>query len=195
MKLRKLFLLVAAAAVAVVAVAVVPSSAATGEWLDQGEPFNEHREMKLTGGEVIEVGGGVLLCESSLTIATEGGSTGEASYAVIPASCVGLAGNLEGCTVSEAVASGTPWAVAVNTTDLTVSGVKVNYTLAKGCAVGTIEVNVPALTLTPHEEPGSINLFGWKAEGPGKVDGAKAEINYSGSASFPEAELGTYGIG
>jgi len=195
MKFRKVFLSMAAAAVAVVAVAAVPSSAATGEWLDGGKPFKEHREMKLAGGEVIEVGGGVLLCESNLTITTEGGSEGEEGYEVKPGTCVGLAGNLEGCTVSEAKTTGTPWAVGVNTTDLTVSGVKVAYAFAEGCAVGTIEVSVPALTLTPHEEPGSINFFGWKAEGPGKVDGKAAELVYSGTASFPEAELGTYGIG
>jgi hypothetical protein len=191
MKVRKLFLLMAVA----VAVLAVPASASAAEFLHEGKPFKEHVEMKLTGGEVIETGGGVMLCESNLTITTEGGSSGVASYEVKPASCTGLAGNLEGCTVSEAKSTGTPWTVDVNAADLTATGFKVDYTFAKGCPVGTIEVSFPELTLVPFEEASSINLFEWSTEGPGKVDGKAAEIGYFGSASFPEEEFGTYGIG
>ncbi len=197
MKLRKLSLLTVAAAVAALA---VPASASAAEWLHEGKPFKEQVEMKLAGGEFIEIGEAgekdVMLCESSnLTISTEGGSTGQASYEVKPASCFGLAGRLEGCTATAVKTTGTPWALTVNAADVTAEGVGVNYTLSAGCAIKTIEVSFPKLTLTPREEPSSIDFFQWNTEGSGKVNGETAKIAYFSSQSFPEAEAGKYGIG
>jgi hypothetical protein len=197
MKLNRMSLLIVAAVAAVAALAV-PASASAAEWLHEGKPFKEHVEMKLAGGEVIEIGEkekDVMLCESNLTITTEGGSTGQAGYEVKPATCVGLAGRLKECTATEVKTTGTPWALTVNATDLTAKGIKVDYTLNAGCAIKTIEVSAPELTVVPHEEPGSIDLFEWNTAGTGKVNGEASAISYFGSSSFPEAELGTYGIG
>jgi hypothetical protein len=197
MKFRKL-ILAAAAAAAVAALAVVagPVSATSSVWLHEGKPLEKHVELPLAGGEIIEVGGGVLLCESTATLTTEGGSTGKiTNYNVNKASCTGLAGNLEGCEVTAAEATGLPWSVTVNTADLTAKGVKVDYTFNKGCAVGNIELNFPELTLTPYEEAKAFRLFEFSTEGTGKVDGKEATIGYFGSLQLPEAEFETYGIG
>lgn len=198
MKLKNVLILAttAAAAVALVAVVAGPASATSSVWLHEGKPLEKHVELPLTGGEVIEVGGAALLCEGSATMTTEGGSTAKiTSYSVDKATCMGLAGNLEGCQVTATETTGLPWSVTVNTTDLTAKGVKVDYTFDKGCAVGKIEVSFPELTLTPQEEPSSIRFFSFSAEGTGKVDGKEAAVNYSGSLQLPEAEFGTYGIG
>lgn len=198
MKVRKILILAAtaAAAVAVVAFAAGPVSATSSVWQHEGEPLAEHVELPLSGGEVIEVGGGVLLCESTATMTTEGGSTAKiTSYNISKATCTGLAGNLAGCKVSAAEVTGLPWSVDVNTVDLTATGVKVNYTFEKGCAVGKIELNFPELTLTPREEPSAIRLFEFSSEGTGKVDGKEATVGYFGSLSLPEADFDTYGIG
>ncbi len=198
MRSRKFMLM--AVAITAVAVLAVPASAAAAEWLHEGKPFKEHVDMKLGGGEFVEIGEAgakdAMLCESSnLTISTEGGSTGQASYEVKPASCMGLAGRLEGCTATAVKTTGTPWPLTVNAADVTAEGVGVNYTLSAGCTIKTIEVSFPKLTLTPREEPSSINLFQWNTEGSGKVNGETAKIAYFGSQSFPDAEAGKYGIG
>lgn len=84
MKLKRTYLPIVVA-LAAVAVLAIPASASAAEWLREGKPFKEHVEMKLAGGEFVEIGEAgekdVMLCESSnLTISTEGGSTGQASY-------------------------------------------------------------------------------------------------------------------
>lgn len=199
MKLNRTYLLTLAALAAVAALAI-PASASAAQWLHEGSAFKEKVEMPLTGGEFLEIGEGaekdVMLCESSnLTISTEGGSTGQASYAVEPASCMGLAGRLAGCTATAVKVTGTPWALAVNATNVTAEGVGVNYTLNAGCTIKSIEVSFPKLTLTPQEEASSIKFFQWNQEGSGKVNGGTAAIAYFGSQSFSEAQSGKYGIG
>lgn len=198
MKLNRTYLLFLAAVAAVAALAI-PASASAAEWLREGKPFAEAVEMKLTGGEVVELGEpgekDVMLCESNLTITTEGGSTGQANYSVAPASCMGLAGRLAECTATAISPTGTPWALTVNATDLTAKGVKVDYSLNAGCPIKTIEISIPELTVVPFEEPSSIRLFEWSTEVTGKVNGESAAVGYFGSSSFPEAEVGKYGIG
>jgi hypothetical protein len=39
-----------------IAVLAVPASALAAQWLDGGKSFNGKRELKMTSGEVIEVG-------------------------------------------------------------------------------------------------------------------------------------------
>lgn len=197
MKLNRIYLLVLAAVAAAAALAV-PASATSGEWLHEGKPFAEKVEMPLTGGEFIEIGKegeNALVCQSStLTITTEGGSGGLGSYEVDPGSCMGLSGGFAGCSVTAAETSGT-WSLAVNTTDVTAEGVKVNYTLNAGCAIETMEVNFPKLTLKPQEEASSIKYFQWNASGSGKVNGEAATIGYFGTQSYGEAQTGKFGIG
>jgi hypothetical protein len=195
MKLKKSLLLTAVA----VAMLAVPASALAAQWLDGGKSFKEHREMKLAGGEVIELGEAgekdVMLCESTPTISTEGGSTGTLTDTVLPKTCTGLAGKLVGCTVSSVSTSGSPWAVTVNTVDATAKSVKFTYALAAGCSISSIEFTVPELKLVPLEEPSSIRGFQWSAEVSGKVNGATTAVGYFGSGNLPEGEFGTYGIG
>ena len=77
MKRSKYALLALAGAVAVVAALALPASADTSAWLHEGEPLEESVELTTTGGEVIEVGGSVLVCQTNATIATEGGSAAQ----------------------------------------------------------------------------------------------------------------------
>jgi hypothetical protein len=195
MKLKKWLLLTGV----VVLVLAVPASALAAQWLDGGEAFKEKREMNMTGGEVIELGEAgkkdVLLCETTPKISTEGGSTGTFSDAVLTGTCTGLAGNFVGCTVSSVTASGSPWAVTVNTVDATAKSVKFVYTMAEGCTITSFEFTVAELKLVPFEEPSSIRGFQWNTEVTGKANGATTAVGYFGSGTLPENEFGTYGIG
>lgn len=195
MKLKKLFLLMVAAVVAVAALAV-PVSASGAVWLHKGNALEKNAEFNVSGGEVIEVGGAAMLCESVATVLAEKGSTGKITkYEIAPKSCVGLAGNLAGCEVTEAKSTGLPWVLHVNAEDLTATGWKVDYSFNAGCAVKEIETSFPELTLRPEEDPKAFNLFEFNATGTAKVDGKEAELGYFGSLSLTEEEFGTYGIG
>jgi hypothetical protein len=194
MKKAKYGLLVLAGAIVVAALAL-PASADTSAWLHEGEPLAESVEMTPTGGEVIEFGGSVLVCETSATITTEGGSSAQITgYSVSKASCAGVAGQLEGCTATAATSTGLPWGVSVNSVDLSAKGVHVDYSLNETCPIDKIETSFPELTLTP-EEPSAISLFRFSQEGTAKVDGKETAIGYFGSLNLPEGEMGTYGIG
>jgi len=194
MKKAKYGLLALTAAI-VVAVLALPASADTSGWLHGEKPLEGHVTMATTGGEVIEFGGSVLVCETAASITTEGGSSAQiTSYSVSKASCAGVAGELEGCTVTAATSTGLPWSLAVNTADLTAGEVRVDYSLNEACPIDKIETSFPELTLTP-EEPSAINLFRFSQEGTAKVDGKATTIGYFGSLNLPEEEFGTYGIG
>lgn len=144
---------------------------------------------------MFEVSGAAMVCEASATMTTKGGNTAQiTAYDVKEASCVGLAGNLEGCEVTAATPKDLPWSVAVNTADLTAKEVKVDYSFDKACGIQKIEVSFPSLTLTP-EEPSAIRLFHFNQEGTAKVDGKEALFNNGGSLSLPEELFDKYGIG
>jgi hypothetical protein len=195
MNLSKITLL-ALAAVAALALLAVPVSASAAVWKKEGVALKEKTEFKTTGGEVIEVNGGVLLCEGGMTMTTEGGSSASiTAYNTTKTSCVGLAGNLAGCTVSSVAASGLPWSVTVNTSDFTVKGAKVNYTFASGCAVGKIETSFAEMKLVPEPEPSAIRVFHFNPSGSAQVDGKAATLSWVGSFSLPETQAGKYGIG
>jgi hypothetical protein len=195
MKKSKYVLLAVACAAAVAALVAIPASATTSVWLHEGEPLAESVELAPTGGEVIEFGGSVLVCQSSATIATEGSSTAQiTAYDVDKASCAGVAGQLEGCTVTAATPTGLPWSIAVNTTDLTADEVRVDYSFDESCPIGEIKTSFAELVLTP-EEPSAISLFHFSQEGTAEVDGKGTAIGYFGSLNLPEEEAGTYGIG
>jgi len=188
-------LLAGAGALAAIAVLAVPGSASASVWLKEGQPLKEKASLSLSGGEVIEISGGAMLCNNTATMTTEGGSSAQiTAYDIAKATCVGFAGNLEGCEVTAASASGLPWSVTVNSVDLTAKGVAVAYSLNEACSVHKIEVSFASLTLTP-EEPSAIRFFHFKAEGAGKVDGKESTLTFSGVLELPEAEFGRYGIG
>ncbi len=195
MKHRKHALLVLASALAAMAALALPASASASVWLHEGKPLEEHVELPLTGGEFIEVSGAVMLCESTATMTTEGGSTAKiTAYDVKEATCIGLAGKLEGCEVTAATPKGVPWSVAVNSADLTAKEVAVDYSFNKACEIQKIEMSYPSLTLTP-EEPSAIRLFHFNQEGTAKVDGKAASLVYSGALNLSEKDFDTYGIG
>lgn len=194
MKKAKYGLFALAALVAVAALAL-PASADTSVWLHEGEPLAESVELTPAGGEVIEFGGSVLVCASNATIATEGGSTAQiTAYGVEKASCAGVAGQLEGCTVTAATSTGLPWSVSVSTAHLTAEEIHVDYSFDEACPIDKLETSFPELTLT-LEEPSAIDLFRFSQEGTAKVDGKETTIGYFGSLNLPEGDLGTYGIG
>lgn len=187
-------LLAAAAALAIAALAGL-ASASSSVWLENGKPLNEHRELSLSGGEVIEFGPNALLCNSTATMATNGGSTAEiAAYNVEKASCIGLEGEVKGCTVTAASAEGLPWSISLNTVDMTAHEVTVAYSLDQACPVGKLEVSFPEVLVTP-EAPSAIRLFHFHKEGTGSVDGKSVELTDTGVQELPEAEFGRYGIG
>jgi hypothetical protein len=195
MKNRKHAVLAMATALAAMAALALPASASAAVWKHEGKTLEKKVELSLTGGEFIEVSGAVMLCESSATMTTEGGSTAKiTAYDVNEASCIGLAGKLEGCEVTAATPKNLSWSVAVNSVDLTAKSVAVDYSFNKACAIQKIETSFPSLTLTP-EEPSAIRLFHFNQEGTAKVDGKEAALTYSGSLQLPEADFDTYGIG
>jgi hypothetical protein len=188
-------LLVAASALAAMAALALPASASASVWLREGKPLAEQVELSLTGGEVLEVGGSSLLCEASATMTTEGGSTAQVTaYNVLEASCLGLAGELEGCEVTAATPAGLPWSVTVNSVDLTAHGVGIGYSFNEACPIHKIETGFPELTLTP-EEPSAIRNFHFSQEGIAKVDGEEATLDYTGVLQLPEEDFDIYGIG
>lgn len=193
---RKNLLLCALSAFAAVAAIAVPASASASVWLRAGEPLSESVEFPLTGGEVIEVGGGAMVCSNTAaTMTTEGGSSAEiTAYEIDKANCFGLSGDLAECEVTSASAKGLPWSVTVNTADLTAAGVGVVYSFDEACAVHEIEFGFSALTLTP-EEPSAIRLFHFGQETTAKVDGKEAVLTFGGEQNMPEEDLGVYGIG
>ncbi len=192
MKKRKNVLLIAGIALAAM---VLPASASAAVWQHEGKELKSKVDFSLTGGEFIEVSGAVMLCESTATMTTEGGSTAQiTAYDVKEATCIGLAGKLEGCEVTAATPKGLSWGVSVNTSDLTAKEVAISYTFNGACEIDKIETSFPSLTLTP-EEPKAIRLFHFNQEGKAKVDGKETALVYSGSLSLPEKDFDTYGIG
>lgn len=184
-----------AGALAVIAALALPASASASVWMREGKSLNEHVEFALTGGEVLEVGGSTLLCNNTATMTTEGGSAAQiTAYAVDKASCVGLAGSLEGCETTAASPSGLSWNVTVNSVDLTAKEVGVDYSFDEACAIHKIELRFPQLTLTP-EEPSAIRRFHFHQEGTAKVDGKEVAVVFTGLLELPEAEFDKYGIG
>jgi hypothetical protein len=193
-KFRKLFP-AALAALVVVAVLAGPASASASVWKKGGKNLTEKTTFPLTGGEVIETGTSVLLCNTTATMTTEGGSAAKiTAYAIEKASCVGLAGGVAGCEVTSATPKTLPWSVTVNTSTLTAKATGVTYAFNTGCSIHKIETSFPELTLTP-EEPSAIKLFHFHQEGTALVEGKSAALTTSGSLQMSSAQEGRYGIG
>jgi hypothetical protein len=196
MRSSKKALLLAVGAIVAVAAMAVPAAASASVWKYEGTPLEKHVELTLTGGEVIEVNEAVLLCETTATLTTEGGSTGRiTAYEIDKGSCAGLAGSLEGCEVTEATATNLPWTVTVNSEDLTVEGLEVDHSFDSECGVESVETSFPELTLTPEPEASSIRYLRFSQSGTGKVDGKEAELGLFGTLQLSEEDSGKYGIG
>jgi hypothetical protein len=183
-------------ALVVVAVLVGAASALAAVWKKEGVTLKEKTTFALSGGEVIETesGASVLLCNSTATMTTEGGSTASiTAYKVETGSCTGLAGKFVGCTVTSATPKTLPYSVTVGTTTLTAKGFGVTYKFS-GCTITSVETSYPELALIP-EEPSAIRLFHFGQTATGKVNGTSASITDGGSLNLSEAQSGKYGIG
>ena len=194
MKKSRKPLLIGAAALVVVALLVVTASALAAVWKQEGKTLAEKVELPLSGGEVIEVGESALLCDSTATLSTEGGSSGSIiAFAVEKGSCFGLSGSFEGCEVTAATPKTLPYGVTVNSVDLTLKGFGVTYSFS-GCSVSTLETSYPEMTLTP-ETLSAIKLFHFGQAATGKLDGASVSVTDGGAWQVQGAASEKYGIG
>lgn len=197
MKKSRKGLVIAVTALVAVAAMIGAASALAGVWKHEGKEFKEKVTFSMTGGEVIEIEGGasVLLCNSTATMTTEGGSTASVTaFAVEKATCEGFAGKFVGCTVTAATPKTLPYSVTVNSETLTVKNFGVTYTMNSGCSIKSVETNFPELTLTP-EEPSAILFFHFGQTATGKVNGSSASVTDGGVWQLPESQAGQYGIG
>lgn len=195
MKKSRKPLLMGAAVLVVVVALVGAASALAAVWQHEGKTLAEKVELPLSGGEVIEDGSSVLLCDSTATLTTEGGSAAQVTaFTVEKGSCFGLSGSFEGCEVTAATAKSLPYGVTVNSEDLTMKGFGVAYTFDAGCSVSEMETSYPEMTLTP-ETPSAIKLFHFGQTATGKVDGEAASITDGGAWQLSPADSEKYGIG
>lgn len=181
-------LAIAIAAIACFALAV-PALAQAGVWKHKGVNLAKFVEFGLPGGENFETEvSGVwsgMNCEVKATMTTEGGSTAKINKYEIK-SCAKGFGKMSTCSVVAKEAKGLPWTVDVNTTDLTITNMRVRRTFNVGCPVTELDktfasmkvaLNTPT-AITEMEFNGS--LAGYKAYGSWTVEGLNS---------------GTYGIG
>lgn len=195
MKKSRKPLLMGAAVLVVVVALVGAASALAAVWKHEGKTLTEKVELPLSGGEVIEVGSSALLCDSTATLTTEGGSTASmTAFAVEKGTCVGLSGSFKGCEVTAATPKTLPYSVTVNAEDLTMKGFGVTYTFNAGCSVAELETSYPEMTLTP-ETPSAIKLFHFGQTATGKVDGVATSITDGGAWQLSTADSEKYGIG
>ena len=195
MRKSKKALVAVAVAVAALAAMVGPASASAAVWLHNGEPLSGPTELSLRGGEVVQVPAGAFLCNAEATMTTEGGSTAQiAAYEVDLGTCEGFLGEFKECEVTAATPQGLPWAVTVNSEDLTAKNVGVSYSFDEACPIHKVESSFPEVTVT-LEEPSAIRYFQFGQEGVGKVDGEEGWLIDSGILQLPEEEFGEYGIG
>lgn len=195
MKKSRKPLLIGAAVLVVVVALVGAASALAAVWKHEGKTLAEKVELPLSGGEVIEVGSSALLCDSTATLTTEGGSAAQVTaFAVEKGTCVGLSGSFKGCEVTAATPKTLPYGVTVNAEDLTMKGFGITYAFNAGCSVSKLETSYPEMTLTP-ETPSAIKLFHFGVTATGKVDGEAASITDGGAWQLPAADSEKYGIG
>lgn len=195
-KSRKGLVTVVTALVAIAAL-VGAASALAGVWKHEGKEFKEKVTFSMTGSEVVEIESGAssLICNNAVTMTTEGGSSASiTAFSVNKTSCEGFTGKFKLCTVTAATPKTLPYAVTVGTSTLTAKNFGITYTMNAGCAISSVEVNLPVLTVTP-EEPSAISFFRFGQTGTGKVNGSSASVTDGGVWQLPESQVGKYGIG
>jgi hypothetical protein len=181
--------------VALLALALAgPAGAAAAEWQHEGAPLEEHTEIGLFGSQIFTTSAGSMICENEATLTAEPGSTGRITN-VRTTKCMGLSGQMVGCTVVGTEQPAGAWPVHVNPTDLTATKVTLRRTFNAGCPVKEIESTIPALTLT-LVEPESITEIEYFGNGSASVNGGPAgKYELVGSWFVAGAASGTYGIG
>jgi hypothetical protein len=187
MKSNRRLLLVGA--IAVFAALVIPAMAFGSVWKDKGTNVSKFVEIGLSGAEIFEIAptGEVkngMVCEVHATLTTEGGSEGLIT-AFETKSCGKPFGSFAGCTLATAEPKGLPWAVDVNTSDLTITGWHTKRTFS---SCGTTELNKTVTSVTTTlNTPSAITEFEFK--------GAITGYSINGSFSVDAPNSGTYGIG
>ena len=181
--------------VAVLALALVgPAGAAAAEWKHGEAPLEEHVEIGLFGSQVFVTEAGAMICEADATLTAEPGAVGRVTN-FETTKCMGLSGELVGCTVVRSEQVGGPWTVHVNPADLTATKVTLLRTFNAGCPVKQIESTIPELTTLPVE-PGAITEIEYFGNGSASVNGGPAgEYEEIGSWFVAGEASGTYGIG
>ncbi|HEV2726789.1 MAG TPA: hypothetical protein VGV34_00765 [Solirubrobacterales bacterium] len=178
--------------VAVMALALVgPAAAAAAEWKHEGAPLGEHAEMSLEGSQIFTTEAGGMICEGHGTLTIEPGEKGEIT-SLEPTKCMGLFGELSGCTVIRTELLSNPQ-VDVRTEDLVATNATLRRIFNDACPVGQIEftmgeMTMPVLTPTAIEE---IEYFG---TGEASIDGGEFG-EYEEFGSWFVTPAGTYGIG
>ena len=190
---------IALAVTALVAVAALvgAASAMAGVWKHGGEELKEKITLPLTGGEVIEIEGGasVLLCNSSLTMTTEGGSTASiTAFEVETAGCFGLAGKFEGCEVDRGDAEDAAVQRHRRQRNADRERLRRHLHAERGLLDHGSRNELPRTDADPGrtERDPALPL---RSDGTGTVDGSSASITDGGAWQLSEADSGTYGIG
>ncbi len=182
MKTHKRLLLAGMAAVVLLVTVAAVASAAV--WKDKGVNVAKAISIGLTGGENFEIEGkNGMNCEIHATLTTEGGSTGKITAWEIK-KCTGF-GTYLTCEANVKEAKGLPWTVDVNTTDLTITNMKVKRSF-KVCAQAEFEKTVASSTVT-LSTPTEIASM--------EFEGTNGTFKQFGSFTVDSPNSGTYGIG
>lgn len=163
-----------------------PALASAAVWKHGGSNVSKHIEIGLEGGEAfgLKASKGVMFCEVSATLTTEGGSVGTITkYSLF--ACFGTDG-MASCVPVATEAKGLPWTVDVNASDLTLTNMRIRRTLTgKGCPISEADVTwSPTLTLNG---PTAISEIEFLIEGATFLSVAALEVT--------PPNVGTYGIG
>jgi hypothetical protein len=184
MKISKRLLLTGM--VATVAVLAVPALASAAVWTDEGVEITTFTSMSLTGAELFETSeGNGMNCGLKATLTTEGESTGRITTFDITECPKGF-GTFSECEIKSAVATGLPWTVHVNATDLTVTGWRVYRTFEEGCPISELDKTIASMTLE-FDDPEAFTTM--------EFEGITTGYRTVGSLSVSEANEGTWGIG
>lgn len=174
--------LLLAGAIAALVLLAVPALALAAVWKDKGVNVTKFSEMTLAGGEIFEVSeGNGMNCKISATLTTEGGSTGKITKWTVTECPKGF-GTFTSCTVKTAEAKGLPWTVTVNSSDLTITNLRVKRTFNGGCAESDKTIASTTVTLDSTTAITEMEFSGTNG-------------TYKNVGSLTVTPSGTYGIG
>jgi hypothetical protein len=178
-------LLLAGLAIAVAMFATVStSSASAAVWKDKGVNVTKLISIGLTGGEIFELGTSGMSCEIAATLTTEGGSVGKITKWETKKCSAGF-GEFAKCELATSESKALPWAVDVNTTDLTFTNMRIRRTFKAGCPVAEVDKTVTS----------TVTLLSPTAISEMEFSGAIVGYKAFGSLAVEAAIAGTYGIG
>jgi hypothetical protein len=183
MKTRKRLL--ASVGLAVLALAATAAIASAAVWKDGANNVSTPIEIKFTGAEFFETTeGNSMQCEEKMTLKTSGGSTGQiTAFELVKSTCKGT-GTFAKCEVSSSEAKGLPWTVDVNTTDLTITNMRVKKVFKAGCS--PLELDKTINSTVTLLSPSKIETI----ETSGSTTGYKQYGSFEATTN-----KGTYGIG